>query len=324
MRRAVPREGLAMLRYILKRLLMVVPVMGGVTVVVFVLSRVGPGDPVTIMLGEFATAEQIARTRTALGLDLPLPAQYFAWLAQTLQGNLGLSLFTRKPVLELIAQSAAPTVLLTLCAMVYAVLVAVPLGVLAAARAGSLVDRAVMAGAVLGFSTPVFVLGYILAYVFGLRLGLLPVQGFPGLEAGPVAVLRALTLPALAIGATFVALIARVTRASMLEVLNEDYIRTARAKGLRRPVVLLVHALKNAAVPVVTMIGIGFGILLSGVVVTESVFAIPGIGRLTVDAIFRRDFPVIQGVVLVMSAVYVLLNLLVDLSYMLFDPRIRY
>jgi peptide/nickel transport system permease protein len=181
-----------------------------------------------------------------------------------------------------------------------------------------------MAGAVLGFSTPVFVLGYILAYVFGLRLGLLPVQGFPGLEAGPVAVLRALTLPALAIGATFVALIARVTRASMLEVLNEDYIRTARAKGLRRPVVLLVHALKNAAVPVVTMIGIGFGILLSGVVVTESVFAIPGIGRLTVDAIFRRDFPVIQGVVLVMSAVYVLLNLLVDLSYMLFDPRIRY
>jgi peptide/nickel transport system permease protein len=311
------------LRYILKRLLMVVPVMGVVTVVVFVLSRVGPGDPVTVMLGEFATAEQIARTRAALGLDLPLPVQYFAWLAQTLQGNLGVSLFTRKPVLELIAHGAPPTILLTVCAMSFAVLVAVPLGVLAAARAGSGVDRAVMAIAVLGFSTPVFVLGYVLAYVFGLRLGLLPVQGFPGLAAGPWAVMKSLTLPAFAIGVTFVALIARVTRASMLEVLNEDYIRTARAKGLRRPVVLLLHALKNAAVPVVTMIGIGFGVLLSGVVVTESVFGIPGIGRLTVDAIFRRDFPVIQGVVLVMSAVYVILNLLVDLSYMLFDPRIR-
>lgn len=313
-----------MLRYILKRLLMVLPVMGVVTVVVFVLSRIGPGDPVTVMLGEFATAEQIARTRAVLGLDLPLPVQYFAWLAQTVQGNLGVSLFTRKPVLELIAHGAPPTILLTVFSMTFAVLVAVPLGVLAAARAGSGVDRAVMGLAVLGFSTPVFVLGYVLAYVFGLRLGLLPVQGFPGLAAGPSAVLKSLTLPAFAIGVTFVALIARVTRASMLEVLNEDYIRTARAKGLRRHVVLLLHALKNAAVPVVTMIGIGFGVLLSGVVVTESVFGIPGIGRLTVDAIFRRDFPVIQGVVLVMSAVYVILNLLVDLSYMLFDPRIRY
>jgi peptide/nickel transport system permease protein len=313
-----------MVRYILRRLVMVVPVMGVVTVVVFVLSRIGPGDPATIMLGDFATAEQIERTRVALGLDRSLPVQYFAWLGQTVQGNLGVSLFTRTPVLQLIGQSAVPTILLTLCAMVYAVLVAVPLGVLAAARAGSAVDRLVMAGAVIGFSTPVFVLGYVLAYVFGLRLGLFPIQGFPGLEAGPLAVVRSLTLPAIAIGMTFVALIARVTRASMLEVLNEDYIRTARAKGLRRSVVLLVHALKNAAVPVVTMIGIGFGVLLSGVVVTESVFAIPGIGRLTVDAIFRRDFPVIQGVVLVMSMVYVLLNLLIDLSYTLFDPRIRY
>jgi peptide/nickel transport system permease protein len=313
-----------MVRYILRRLVMVVPVMGVVTIVVFVLSRIGPGDPATIMLGDFATAEQIERTRAALGLDRSLPVQYIAWLGQTVQGNLGISLFTRTPVIQLIAQSAVPTILLTLCAMIYAVLVAVPLGVLAAARAGSAVDRLVMAGAVIGFSTPVFVLGYVLAYVFGLRLGLFPIQGFPGLEAGPLAVVRSLTLPAIAIGMTFVALIARVTRASMLEVLNEDYIRTARAKGLRRSVVLLVHALKNAAVPVVTMIGIGFGVLLSGVVVTESVFAIPGIGRLTVDAIFRRDFPVIQGVVLVMSMVYVLLNLLIDLSYTLFDPRIRY
>jgi peptide/nickel transport system permease protein len=181
-----------------------------------------------------------------------------------------------------------------------------------------------MLAAVLGFSTPVFVLGYVLAYVFGNRLGLLPVQGYPGLAAGLGGVAVSIVLPCIAIGATFVALIARVTRASMLEVLGEDYIRTANAKGLRRPTILLIHALKNAAVPIVTMIGIGFGALLGGIVVTESVFAIPGVGRLTVESVFRRDFPVIQGIVLVMSMVYVMLNLAVDLAYTLFDPRIRY
>jgi peptide/nickel transport system permease protein len=310
--------------YVLRRLLMVIPVMAVVTLVVFVLSRIGPGDPAAILVGDFATSADIERTRAAMGLDRPLPIQYLTWLSQLLRGDLGTSIFSRTPVLELIIQSAEPTLLLTLAAMIYSVLLAVPVGVVAAARAGSSVDRALMGAAVLGFSTPVFVLGYMLAYLFGYRLGLLPVQGYPGFDAGIAAVARSLTLPAIAIGATFVALLARVTRAAMLEVLNEDFIRTARAKGLPSPTILLVHALKNAAVPVITMIGIGFGALLSGVVVTESVFGIPGIGRLTVNAIFRRDFPVIQGVVLVISLVYVLLNLAVDLAYTLFDPRIRY
>ncbi|MBL8670459.1 MAG: ABC transporter permease [Alphaproteobacteria bacterium] len=313
-----------MIGYVIRRLLMVVPVMAIVTIVVFVLSRVGPGDPAAILVGDFASSAEIARTRAAMGLDRPLVVQYFSWLSQLLHGDLGISIFSRTPVLELIVQSAEPTLLLTATAMIYSIALAVPVGVLAAARAGSSIDRALMGAAVLGFSTPVFVLGYMLAYVFGYRLGILPVQGYPGLESGFGPVLRSLTLPAIAIGATFVALIARVTRASMLEVLSEDYIRTARAKGLPGSTILLVHALKNAAIPVITMVGIGFGVLLSGVVVTESVFAIPGIGRLTVNAIFRRDFPVIQGVVLVISLAYVLLNLAVDLTYTLFDPRIRY
>jgi peptide/nickel transport system permease protein len=313
-----------MIGYVIRRLLMVVPVMGIVTVVVFILSRVGPGDPAAILVGDFASSAEIARTRAAMGLDRPLVLQYFAWLSQLLHGDLGISIFSRTSVLELIVQSAEPTLLLTAAAMVYSVALAIPVGVAAAARAGSALDRALMGAAVLGFSTPVFVLGYMLAYVFGYKLGILPVQGYPGLDAGVGPVLRSLTLPAIAIGATFIALIARVTRASMLEVLNEDFIRTARAKGLPGSTILLVHALKNAAVPIVTMIGIGFGVLLSGVVVTESVFGIPGIGRLTVNAIFRRDFPVIQGVVLVISLAYVLLNLAVDLTYTLFDPRIRY
>jgi peptide/nickel transport system permease protein len=313
-----------MIGYIFRRLLMIVPVMAVVTLVVFILSRIGPGDPAAILVGDFATSADIARTRTAMGLDRPLVVQYFAWLSQLVRGDLGISIFSRTPVLELIIQSAEPTLLLTAAAMIYSILLAVPVGVLAAARAGSALDRALMGAAVLGFSTPVFVLGYMLAYVFGYRLGILPVQGYPGLDAGIGPVLRSLALPAIAIGATFVALIARVTRASMLEVLNEDFIRTARAKGLPGSTILLIHALKNAAIPIVTMVGIGFGVMLSGVVVTESVFAIPGIGRLTVNAIFRRDFPVIQGVVLVISLAYVLLNLAVDLTYTLFDPRIRY
>jgi peptide/nickel transport system permease protein len=313
-----------MIGYVIRRLLMVVPVMGIVTVVVFILSRVGPGDPAAILVGDFATSADIARTRAAMGLDRPLVVQYFAWLSQLLHGDLGVSIFSRTQVLELIIQSAEPTLLLTAAAMVYSVVLAVPVGVIAAARAGSAFDRALMGVAVLGFSTPVFVLGYMLAYVFGYKLGILPVQGYPGLDAGFGPVVRSLTLPAIAIGATFIALIARVTRASMLEVLNEDFIRTAHAKGMPGSTVLLVHALKNAAIPIVTMVGIGFGVLLSGVVVTESVFGIPGIGRLTVNAIFRRDFPVIQGVVLVISLAYVLLNLAVDLTYTLFDPRIRY
>lgn len=313
-----------MIFYVIRRLLMVVPVMAVVTIVVFLLSRLGPADPAAILVGDLGSSEEIQRTRIALGLDRPLLTQYLAWIAGVLAGDLGISIFTRTSVAGLIRQSAEPTIVLTLATMIYTVIVAVPLGVLAAWRAGSAIDRAFMGLAVLGFSTPVFVLGYILAYVFGNRLGILPVQGYRGLEGGLGGVLASITLPCIAIGSTFVALIARVTRASMLDVLGEDYIRTAHAKGMRVPVVLLIHALKNAAIPIVTMIGIGFGVLLSGVVVTESVFAIPGIGRLTVESVFRRDFPVIQGIVLAMSLVYVLLNLAIDLVYTLLDPRIRY
>jgi len=313
-----------MLGYVTRRMLMVIPVMAVVTVVVFLLSRLGPADPAAILVGDLGSSEEIARTRIALGLDRPLVVQYVTWMSGVVRGDLGLSIFTRTPVAGLIWQSAEPTIVLTLATIAYAIALAVPMGVIAAWKVGSLLDRGVMLAAVVGFSTPVFVLGYVLAYVFGNRLGWLPVQGYPGLAAGPLGVAASMVLPCIAIGATFVALIARVTRASMLEVLGEDYIRTAHAKGLRRPTILVVHALKNAAVPIVTMIGIGFGVLLSGVVVTESVFAIPGIGRLTVESIFRRDFPVIQGIVLVMSLVYVLLNLGIDLAYTLLDPRIRY
>ena len=313
-----------MIVYVIRRLLMVVPVMAVVTIVVFLLSRLGPADPAAILVGDLGSSEEIQRTRIALGLDRPLIVQYLAWITGVLRGDLGISIFTRTSVASLIGQSAEPTIVLTLATMIYTVIIAVPLGVLAAWRAGSSIDRIFMGLAVLGFSTPVFVLGYVLAYVFGNRLGILPVQGYRGIDGGLGGVLASITLPCIAIGSTFVALIARVTRASMLEVLGEDYIRTAHAKGLRVPVVLLLHALKNAAIPIVTMIGIGFGVLLSGVVVTESVFAIPGIGRLTVESVFRRDFPVIQGIVLAMSLVYVLLNLAIDLAYTLLDPRIRY
>jgi peptide/nickel transport system permease protein len=277
-----------------------------------------------IIAGDLATTEQIERIRTQLGLDQPLLTQFVTWLGRVLQGDLGTSIFSHRPVAELILQRVEPTLALAGLTMLFSVILAVPVGVLAAWRVGRWTDRVLMGVAVLGFSMPVFVFGYVMVYVFSAKLGWFPVQGYSPLEKGIGPFLHHLTLPAIAIGSTFLALISRVTRAAMLEVLNEDYVRTAYAKGLATRTVLLLHALKNAAVPIITVIGVGFGVLLSGVVVTESVFAIPGIGRLTVDAIMRRDFPVIQGVVLVMSTMYVLINLLVDLTYTLVDPRIRY
>lgn len=241
-----------------------------------------------------------------------------------LTGDLGTSVFSNRPVADLILQRMEPTIALTLLALALAVLIAVPLGVVAAWRSGGIVDRLAMGLAVLGFSLPVFVLSYLLILFFSVQLKIFPVQGYRPLADGLEPFLRHLALPAFALGIVYAALIARMTRASMLEVLNQDYVRTARAKGLSTVAVLVGHALKNAAVPIVTVIGIGFALLISGVVVTETVFNIPGVGRLTVDAILRRDYPVIQGVILVFSGVYVLVNLLVDLSYALFDPRIRY
>jgi peptide/nickel transport system permease protein len=246
------------------------------------------------------------------------------WLGQVLRGDLGTSIFSGLPVTKLIGQRAEVTLVLTLYAMLISVGVGVPLGVIAAWRQGSWLDRAVMIFAVSGFSMPVFWLGFVLVYVFAISFAWLPVQGYAPLAGGLVGTLRHLTLPAVTLSVVYMALIARMTRASMLGVLGEDYIRTAFAKGLAPRGVLLRHALKNASLPVVTIIGIGFALLIGGAVVTESVFALPGLGRLTVDAIIRRDYPVIQGVILLVSGVYVMINLVIDVLYVVLDPRIRY
>lgn len=298
--------------------------MGVVALFVFSLLYISPGDPAAVIAGDLATGDDIARIRAKLGLDLPFHIRFGTWLWSILQGDLGISIFTNLPVTRLIAQRIEPTVALSITTLIVAVAVAVPLGVVAAWKVGTWIDRTVMGFAVLGFSVPVFVLAYLLIFGFSIGLDMLPVQGYASIRGGLWAWFEHLILPSIALGLTYAALIARITRASMLEVLAQDYIRTAQAKGLATDKVLIGHALKNAAVPIVTIIGIGVALLISGVVVTETVFAIPGIGRLTVDAILRRDYPIIQGVILIFSAAYVLVNLAVDLSYTLLDPRIRY
>jgi peptide/nickel transport system permease protein len=313
-----------MYAYILGRILATIPVMGIVALFVFLLLHLSPGDPAVILAGDFATPDDVARIRALLGLDQPLHVQFFTWLGGVLQGDLGQSIYSGLPVSRLIRQRLEPTIALSLTTMTLAVVVAVPLGVIAAWRAGTWVDRAVMALAVLGFSLPVFVLGYSLVFIGSIQTGLFPVQGYVSITQGLGPFLWHMTLPSVALGLIFVALVARMTRATMLEVLSEDYIRTAYAKGLPTGRVLRRHALKNAAVPIITTIGLGVALLIGGVVITETVFSIPGLGRLTVDAVLRGDYPVIQGVILVFSIAYVVLNLLVDISYVFFDPRIRY
>ena len=313
-----------MLGYIGRRILATIPVMAVVGLFVFSLLYFAPGDPAAIIAGDQATPDDVARIRASLGLDRPFLVRFGEWSWQILHGDLGTSIFTNLPVTTMIGQRVQPTVSLMLVTLVLAIVVAVPLGVVAAWKAGSLIDRLVMGLAVMGFSVPVFVVGYVLAYVFALELGWLPVQGYTPIEQGLWPWFSNLILPAVTLGLVYIALIARVTRATMLDVLQQDYVRTARAKGLAQGPVLFIHALKNAAVPIVTVIGIGIALLIGGAVVTETVFAIPGLGRLTVDAILRRDYPVIQGVVLLFSFVYVLVNLAIDLFYTLLDPRIRY
>ncbi len=313
-----------MVSYILRRVLSTVPVMAIVALFVFSLLYIAPGDPAAIIAGDQASPADIERIRQGLGLDRPFLVQFGSWLWRILHGDLGTSIFTNLPVSSLIAQRIEPTLSLMVLTLVLTIVVAVPLGVLAAWKAGSWVDRTIMAFAVFGFSLPVFVVGYALAFVFALQFEWLPVQGYTPLAEGFLPWLQNLILPAIALGSVYVALIARITRASMLEVLQQDYIRTARAKGLGQDSILFVHALKNAAVPIITVIGIGVALLIGGAVVTESVFAIPGLGRLTIDAILRRDYPVIQGIVLMFSFLYVLVNLLVDVTYTLVDPSIRY
>jgi peptide/nickel transport system permease protein len=298
--------------------------MAVVALFVFSLLYIAPGDPAAIIAGDQATPADVERIRASLGLDRSFLVRFGEWVWHVINGDLGTSIFTNLPVTHMIAQRVEPTLSLMLLTLTLSIAVAVPMGVVAAWKSGTWIDRLVMVLAVAGFSVPVFVVGYLLAYVFALQLDAFPVQGYTPLAEGVWPWLSNLVLPAVTLGSSFIALIARITRATMLEVLNQDYIRTARSKGVGQRAILFVHALKNAAVPVVTIIGLGVAGLIGGAVVTESVFAIPGIGRLVVDAILRRDYPVIQGVVLLFSFVYVLVNLAVDLLYTVFDPRIRY
>jgi peptide/nickel transport system permease protein len=313
-----------MFAYVLRRLLATIPVMFIVAVLVFLMLRLTPSYPAAIIAGDNATTEQVAEIRKRLGLDQPIITQFVIWSGKTLQGDLGESFFFKKQVAELIAERLEPTLSLAVFTLVIAVIIAIPLGVLAAYRHGGWLDRIVMGFSVLGFSVPVFVIGYLLIYVFAIQLNWLPVQGYQRIGQGVGGWLQRLILPSLTLSVIYVALIARITRTSVLEVMNEDYIRTARAKGQTETKVLRRHALANAAVPIVTVIGLGVALLIGGVVVTESVFTIPGLGRLTVDAVLARDYPTIQAVILLFSLTYVLINLLVDLTYTFLDPRIRY
>ncbi|MBA4036708.1 MAG: peptide ABC transporter [Bradyrhizobium sp.] len=310
--------------YLFRRLLGTIPVMLVVGVFIFLMLRLTPSDPAAIIAGDNATTEQVAQIRSQLGLDRPLIEQFFIWSANVLSGDFGESFFFKKTVAALIGERIEPTLSLAFFTILIAVLVAVPLGVLAAHRHGSWIDRIVMGFSVLGFSVPVFVIGYILIYVFAIYLNWLPVQGYQRIGEGLGGWVERLILPSMTLSVIYVALIARMTRTSVLEVLSEDYIRTARAKGQIERKVLFRHALRNAAVPIVTVIGLGIALLIGGVVVTESVFTIPGLGRLTVDAVLARDYPTIQAVILLFSFVYVMINLAVDMLYTILDPRIRY
>ena len=313
-----------MLRLIGRRVAATVPVILIVATVVFLLLRLSPGDPAAILAGDNATPEIVASLRADLGLDRPLPLQYLIWLEEMGRGNFGTSILSKQPVMTMIRDRLEPTLVLGLCAILVTVVIAVPLGAVAAWKRGTWVDRVVMAFSVVGFSVPAFVVGYLFILGFSIWANVLPVQGYVSPFVDLPEALLHLVLPSLTLATVFVALIARITRSSVLEVLGEDFIRTARAKGNSEKRLLWRHALPNAAVPIVTVIGLGIALLISGVVVTESVFNIPGIGRLTIDAILARDYPVVQGLILFFSFIYVGINLLIDIAYVIVDPRIRY
>ncbi|MBS0450365.1 MAG: ABC transporter permease [Proteobacteria bacterium] len=309
--------------YVLRRLVATLPVMAVVAVVVFLLIHLSPGDPAALIAGDLATEDDINRLRETLGLNLPIWQQFLIWLGKLATGDLGTSIFTQVPVTTLLGQRLEPTLVIALLTMLLTIVVAVPLGTLAAYRAGSWIDRLVMLFAVLAFSVPAFLVGYLLVYAFAIKLPWFPVQGYVHMSEGLGPWLRSVALPCINLALVYIALVTRMTRATVMEVLHEDYIRTARAKGLG-VLPVLGHALRNAAVPIATTVGVGIALLIGGVVVTETVFAIPGVGRLVVDSVQRHDYPVIQSVLLLSAGVYVLINLLIDLSYRLFDPRIRY
>jgi peptide/nickel transport system permease protein len=308
---------------ILRRMLETIPVLVIVAVFVFIMLRITPADPAAILAGDSASAEQIEAIRRQLGLDQPMVSQFFIWAGNVLSGNLGESFFFKKSVASLIGERIEPTLSLALFTMLIAVGIAVPMGVIAAHRQGSWIDRIIMGFSVIGFSIPVFVIGYILIYIFAIWLNWLPVQGYQRISEGIGGWAQRLILPSVTLSVIYIALIARMTRTSMIDILSEDYVRTARAKGQIETKVLFRHALKNAAIPIVTVIGISIALLIGGVVVTETVYTIPGLGRLTVDAVLARDYPTIQAVILLFSFVYVMVNLVIDLIYSLLDPRIR-
>ena len=313
-----------MLVYVVRRLLAVIPVMLVVATVSFILIRLAPGDPASVIAGPYATGDDIARLQRSLGLDQALPVQLVKWWGRLARGDLGDSIFLRRPVLEAIFERMEPTLLLTAWSMLVAVAVGVPAGVISARYHNTTVDQSLMAFALIGLSIPNFLLGLLMILFFGVWLGWLPVAGYVPLEGGLWLNLRSLIMPSLALGLVQSALIARITRSSMLDVLREQYILAGRSKGLSERVVIYKHALKNAIIPTLTVIGITFALLVGGAVVIETVFNIPGLGRLIISAVLRRDYPVVQGVVLLIALTYTAINLLVDLAYLAIDPRIRF
>jgi peptide/nickel transport system permease protein len=313
-----------MIAFIAKRMVATIPVMGVVALFVFLMLRLSPGDPAAVIAGDYASPADVERIREALGLNEPIVVQFATWIWTLMRGDLGISIFTDLPVTHLIAQRLEPTLMLSLTTIVFSILVAVPMGVVAAWKSNTWIDRSIMILAVAGFSIPVFVLGYMLIWEFSLELKWLPVQGYTSPFDDLGRFFWHITLPTITLSVIYIALIARITRASVLDVLEEDYIRTARAKGQTETKVLIGHALRNAAVPIVTVIGLGVALLIGGVVITESVYNVPGLGRLVVDAILKRDYPIIQGLILMFSLVYILVNLVIDIAYTLLDPRIRY
>lgn len=313
-----------MLRYLSGRFAGMLVVMLIVATLVFFITRLAPGDPAAIMLGDQATAADVARLHAQYGLDQPLPVQFGLWLTQLVQGNLGTSIFLQMPVTEALASRAEPTFFLTVFAVALACLIGIPCGIVSAIWRGRLVDQVFTGIAMLGASIPSFWFGLILMQLFAVKMGWFPVAGY-GDPGAPLADrLQHLILPAIVLGTLNSALIIRFTRASMLDVLSDDYVRTARAKGLPERTVILHHALRNALIPVVTVIGLTAALMVGGAVVTETVFGLPGIGNLVVSAVLRRDYPVIQGTLLSIAVIYVLINLGVDLLYTLIDPRVRY
>ncbi|MCG8445872.1 MAG: ABC transporter permease [Hyphomicrobiales bacterium] len=310
--------------FVMRRIMMVFPVMGFVALFVFLLLHLGPGDPAAIIAGDHATPEKLAEIRAAHNLDQPIPWQFMTWIAHVLHGDLGTSLLSGLPVTTLIASRLEPTLVLAFLTLAFSTAVALPLGALAACKRDGIIDKLATGYCVLGTSVPFFVVAYFLVLVFAIELRLLPVQGYPDAADGFGNLLLHLVLPVATLSVPVIALVTRTVKTALLDVLSEDHVRTARAKGISEASVIVFHGLRNAALPIVTVLGNIFALLIGGVVVTESIFNLPGIGRLTVDAVLARDYPIVQGIILLAGAAHVLLNLAVDLLYLKFDPRVRY